>query len=132
MLFAVFHIVWAAGWYIGLNPEQSRIAFAKPAFLAYDLVVAGMCLVAVPLSLALGMSWGKHMPRRLLLIVGWSGTILLGVRAVGSLLQGVYELTTGRFTFARMGLWEPWFYLGAGLFAANLWLHLRRSEGAAA
>ena len=28
LIFAVFHIVWAAGWYPLLNAEQARIAFA--------------------------------------------------------------------------------------------------------
>jgi hypothetical protein len=29
-IFAVFHIVWAAGWYPLLNAEQARVAFAVP------------------------------------------------------------------------------------------------------
>jgi hypothetical protein len=27
-----------------------------------------------------------------------------------------------------MGVWEPWFYLGAALFPTNLWLHSRREK----
>lgn len=132
LVFAAFHLVWATGWYVGLDRAQAGEAFAKPAFLGYDLVVAGMCVIAVPLSLALGMSWGERVPRRLLLSMAWIGTALLAMRAVASLTQAGYELVTGRFSFERMGMWEPWFYLGAVLFACNLWLYRRKAKGAAA
>jgi len=45
------------------------------------------------------------------------------------LIQGGYELATGRFHFERMGIWEPWFYIGAALFAVNLWLFWHKSKG---
>jgi hypothetical protein len=48
LIFAAFHIVWATGWYIGLEEEPASTAFAKRWFLVYDLVVAGMCAFAVP------------------------------------------------------------------------------------
>ena len=131
-VFAVFHCLWAAGWYVGLDPVQARAAFARPTFLAYDLVVALMCIIAVPLSLALAMPWGRQVPRRLLLWLAWAGTTLLMLRAVASLGQAGYELITGRFTLDRMGVWEPWFWVGAGLFASNLWLYRRQVRGAAA
>jgi len=82
----------------------------------------------VPVALALGMPWGERLPRRLLLTVAWIGTTLLVLRSVGSMMQGVYEVTIGRFTLGRMGIWEPWFYLGAVLFAVNLWLFRHRSR----
>lgn len=129
LLFAAFHLAWAAGWYIGLDPARARVAFAKPAFLAYDLVVAAMCIVAVPVFLALGLSWGERVPRRLLVCVAWAGTLLLGARAVGSAAQGGYELVTGRFTLDRLGIWELWFYVGAALFAVNLQLFRREFSG---
>ncbi|MGH7679489.1 MAG: DUF3995 domain-containing protein [Gemmatimonadaceae bacterium] len=125
LIFAAFHFIWAAGWYIGLaDPVQAAETFAKPAFLAYDLVAGAMCVVAVPVSLALGTPW-MGIPRRLLVPLAWAGTALLGARAVASLVQGVIELATGTFSFQRMGMWEPWFYLGAVLFALNLWLYDR-------
>jgi Protein of unknown function (DUF3995) len=126
LIFAVFHIVWAAGSYVGLDPEGARQAFARPWFLPYDLVVSAMCLIAVPAALALVMPWGQRVPRRLLLTVTWIGTVLLALRAGAGLIQAVYELVTGRFSFARLGIWEPWFYVGAVLFVANLWMYSRR------
>jgi hypothetical protein len=120
-VFAVFHIVWAAGWYPLLEAEQARIAFANPWKWAYDVVVAGMCVIGVPVALAPVMSWGRHVPRRLLYTLAWTGSALLVVRSAASLLQAGYLFTTGRFRFAAIGIWEPWFYVGAILFSLNTW-----------
>jgi hypothetical protein len=62
LIFAAFHIVWATGWYIGLEGEPASTAFAKRWFLVYDLVVAGMCAFAVPVALALTLPWGRRLP----------------------------------------------------------------------
>jgi hypothetical protein len=125
-VFATFHIVWAAGWYPLLNAEQARIAFATPWKWAYDVVVAAMCVVAVPVALAPVMSWGRHVPRRLNYTLAWIGSALLVLRSLASLAQAGYLIATGRFRLADMGIWEPWFYLGATLFSLSTW----RSRGA--
>jgi hypothetical protein len=121
LIFAFFHIVWAAGWYILLDPAQAQAAFASPWMLAYDLFVAAMCLVAIPVALALALRWGRHVPRRLLISLALIGTGLLVLRAVASLIQVAYFAVTGRFSFKLLGVWEPWFYLGAALFTLDLW-----------
>ena len=128
LVFAAFHIVWAAGWYIGLDPVQAQAAFAIPWKLAYDLLVAGMCIVAVPVVLALALPWGQRVPRRLLVAVASIGIGLLLLRAAASLIQAAYLLVMGRFSLQDMGVWEPWFYLGATLFAINLWRYWRRGR----
>lgn len=125
LVFAVVHLVWGAGWYVGLDAATARAAFANPWFLAYDLAVAGACLVAVPVALALGMPWGRRVPRRLLGTIAWTGTVLLGLRSVASLIQAAYVVVTGRFTLRAMGIWEPWFYLGAVLFGLSTWRYWR-------
>lgn len=51
-VFAVFHMVWAAGWYPLLDAEQTRIAFANPWKWACDVLVAAICVIAVPIALA--------------------------------------------------------------------------------
>jgi hypothetical protein len=86
-----------------------------------------MCIVAVPVALALAMPWGQRVPRRLLAALAWIGTSLLVLRAVGSLGQAAYLLVTGRFSLHVIGVWEPWFYLGAALFGINLWQYWRRA-----
>ena len=124
-VFAIFHIVWAAGWYPLLDAEQARIMFATPWKWAYDVAVAAMCVIALPVVLAPVMSWGRHVPRRLVYTLAWIGSALLVLRSVASLAQAGYLIATGRFSLADMGIWEPWFYLGATLFSLSTW----RSRG---
>jgi hypothetical protein len=131
LIFAAFHLIWASGWYVGLNAQEARIAFARWWTLAYDLVVAAMCVVAVPVALALGMPWGKSLPRRWLGIIAWFGTSLLVLRSVASLIQAAYFVLTRQFSFAAMGIWEPWFYLGAVLFTLSTWRYWRASRDSA-
>jgi hypothetical protein len=121
LIFAAFHVIWATGWYVGLDAEQSRTAFAKRWFLVYDLVVAGMCVVAVPVALALVQPWGQRLPRSLVGALAWGGTGLLVVRAGGSLGQLLYMLATGTFVPRPRDLWELWFYVGAVLFGMSTW-----------
>jgi hypothetical protein len=118
-IFAVFHIVWAAGWYPLLNAEQARIAFAVPWKWAYDVVIAGMCVIAVPVALAPVTSLGQHVSRPLVFGLAVTGSVLLVLRSAASLVQVGYLITTGRF--AGIGIWEPWFYLGAVLFGVSTW-----------
>jgi hypothetical protein len=123
LIFAAFHIVWATGWYIGLDAAQARIAFAKTSFFVYDLVVAGMCAFAVPVALALAMPWGRRLPRRQVGLFAWLGTGLLMLRSMGSMVYTVYLIATGQFVvlIERWSLWELWFYLGAVLFGMSTW-----------
>jgi Protein of unknown function (DUF3995) len=125
LIFATFHVIWACGWYVGLDHEQARIAFGKPLFFAYDLVVAGICALAVLVALAPVQPWGRRLPPRLLRFCAWTGTVLLVLRAGGSLIQTAYLVTTGRFAIDAMGIWEPWFYLGAILFSLSTWRYWR-------
>jgi hypothetical protein len=120
-VFAVFHIIWAAGWYPLLNAEQTRIAFATPWKWAFDVVVAAMCVIAVPVALAPAMSWGQYVPRRLIYTLACVGSTLLVLRSAASVIQAGYFMATGRFRFAVLGIWEPWFYLGAILFSLSTW-----------
>jgi hypothetical protein len=121
LVFAVFHIVWAAGWYPLLNAEGARAAFATPWKWTFNAVVAGMCMIAAPVALAPVMSWGRRVPRRLIMTLAWTGTSLLVLRAAASLIQVTYLAARGRFRFTEMGIWEPWFYVGAILFSLSTW-----------
>ena len=119
LIFAVFHIVWAAGWYTLLNAEQARIAFAVPWKWAFDVAVAGMCVIAIPVALAPVTVLGPHVSRQLVFGLAVAGSVLLGLRSTGSLVQIGYLTATGRL--AGIGIWEPWFYLGAVLFGLSTW-----------
>ena len=127
-VFAVFHIIWAVGWYPLLNAEEARVAFATPWKWAFDVIVAAMCVIAVPVALAPVMSWGRHVPRRLISTLAWTGTALLVFRSAASFAQGSYLVATGRFRFADMSIWEPWFYVGAILFTLSTWRTTRGND----
>jgi hypothetical protein len=118
-VFAVFHIIWAVGWYPLLDAAGAREAFATPWTWAFDVVVAVMCIVAVPVALAPVMSWGQRAPRRLIYTLAWVGSALLIIRSVASLAHAGYFVATGRFRWSTLGVWEPWFYLGAVLFVLS-------------
>jgi hypothetical protein len=126
-VFAVFHIIWAAGWYPLLDAEQTRIAFANPWKWGFDVLIAIMCIIAVPVALAPIMPWGAQLPPRLVYGLALTGTTLLALRSVASLVQTGYLVAVGRFRFAIMGVWEWWFHLGAILFVLSTW-RLRRSR----
>ncbi len=128
LIFAAFHIVWATGWYIGLEAGPASTAFAKRWFLVYDLVVAGMCAFAVPVALALTMPWGRRLPRWLVGLFAWVGVGLLVLRAGGSLIQLLYMVATGTFVPRPRDLWEVWFYIGAVLFGLSAWRFSRASR----
>ena len=120
-VFACFHIIWALGWYPLLNAEGARAAFATPWKWTFNAVVAAMCVIAVPVALAPVMAWGRVVPRRLIHALAMIGSSLLVLRSVASLIQVGYLMLTGRFRLAAMGIWEPWFYVGAILFSLSTW-----------
>ncbi|MGH9836855.1 MAG: hypothetical protein ACRD9Y_27840, partial [Blastocatellia bacterium] len=54
LIFAALHVAWAMGWYVGLAEEfVAKGPFKQRWFLVYDLVVAGLCALAVAVALAL-------------------------------------------------------------------------------
>ena len=103
LIFAVFHLVWAAGCYPLLNAEQARIAFAVSWKWAYDVAVAGMCVIAIPVALAPVTSLRRHVSRPLGFRLAVAGSVLLALRSIASLVQIGYLMATGRF--AGMGIW---------------------------
>lgn len=127
LIFAALHVVWAAGWYVGLPEEEARKAFQQTWFLVFDLVVAGMCALAILVALALVQPWGRRLPRWLLSLLAWGGTGLLVLRGGGGVIQTVYLVVTGRYVADPMHLYEVWFCLGAILFGLSAWRFRRVS-----
>jgi len=121
LIFAFLHVVWAAGWYLALPKAEAQWAFSRRWFWIYDIVVAGACVLAVLVSLALVQQWGRRIPRRLVSLLAWSGTGLLVLRSAGAIAQTAYLVVTGRYVAQPMHLYEPWFLLGAVLFAVTVW-----------
>jgi hypothetical protein len=129
MIFAALHIIWATGWYIGLNQELSQKAFQQRWFLIYDLVVAGMLILAVSVALAFVRPWGMRLPRLLVGGLAWSGAALLVLRGAAGVAQAVYLLASGQNILVVYRLWEVWFCLGAFLFGLGAWRFWRMSRG---
>jgi hypothetical protein len=123
MIFAVFHVVWAMGWYVGLDVETARRAFDMTWKLVYDIVIAGMCVLGVLVALAFVQPWGQRVPLKCIRFVGWCATGLLLLRGGGSVIQIVYLVLTARLRtiLKPMALWEVWFYVGATLFCVSFW-----------
>jgi hypothetical protein len=92
---------------------------------AFDVLVAVMCVIAVPVALAPVKAWGQHLPRRPVYILAHVGTALLVLRSTASLVQTGYLISVGRFHLSVMGVWEWWFHLGTVLFSLSTW-RLRR------
>lgn len=120
-VFAVFHIVWAAGWYPLLDAAATRVAFATPWKWAFDVMVAATCVVAVPVALAPVMSWGQRLPQGVVYRLAWVGSALLVLRLAAALVQTGYLIAVGRFRFAIIGIWDWWFVVGAILFTLSTW-----------
>lgn len=120
VIFATLHAMWAAGWYVGLEEEKAREAFQRAWFLVYDLIVAGMCVVAAAVALALVQPWGRRLPHRLLALLAWTGTGLLVLRVGAAAVQTAFLMAAGRFEMHSQLLWEIWFGLGAVLFVLTL------------
>lgn len=125
------HIVWAAGWYVGLPLADAQEMFLNPWKWAYDVVVAVACGIAVVVALALVRHWGQRVPRRLLNVLAWSGTGLLVLRGAGGVVQVGYWAVTDQWVPRLMDLYEVWFCLGAVLFGASL-ARFRRTDPASA
>lgn len=124
-IFAAFHIIWAAGWSVGLDEEWARVAFAKPLFMAWDLVVAGFGALAVFVELALVRPWGRQAPRRFIVFCAWAGTGLLLVGTTFSVARTIYLVAKNRFTFPDIAIVDAGFYLGTILFCISTWQFCR-------
>ena len=125
LIFAALHVAWALGWYVGLDHESARQAFQRRWFLVYDLVAAGLCMVAFVVALALVRRWGQHIPYSLVSKLAWGGTALLVLRGGAGVAQDVFLAAFGTNLRAAAMLWDVWFCLGALLFGISAW-QLRR------
>ena len=129
-VFATLHVIWACGWYIGLNPETADKAFQKRWFLVYDLAVAELCLVAMFLGLALAQPRERRRRyRRVVVAMSYAAAAILTLRGVAGLSQAAYILASGRNIIVRLAAWDLWFCLGGMLFALAL-SRFRRIPGA--
>ena len=121
LIFAALHLAWALGWYVGLDQESARQAFQRRWFLVYDLVAAGLCVVAAAVALALAQQGGQRIPYSLVWKLALGGTALLALRGAAGLAQDFYFVAFSGNLRAAPVLWDVWFCLGAMLFGISAW-----------
>jgi hypothetical protein len=109
------------GWYVGLDHESARQAFQRRWFLVYDLVAAGLCVLAFAVALALVQPWGRRLPYSLVGLLALGGTGLLALRGAAGVAQDVYLAAVSRNLPDASALWDVWFCVGAILFAISVW-----------
>src|SRR6187455_1981640 len=89
--FAGVSLAWALGSTVGLDTlggAIERMARAgDPALLAANAVALVLKVMGGVLALALVQPWGRHLPQRPLLVLGWLGAgvlVLYGALQTGS------------------------------------------------
>lgn len=145
LIFAAVSFYWAAGGTIGaetIGPALAGLARVRdPEFIAILWITGALKVAAGLLALALVQSWGRLIPRWLLLLAGWgasAGLILYGGASFvqhALMVAGAIAIPAGLGeTAARwhLLLWDPWWLLGGLLFAATAWgygRHTASGEG---
>ena len=90
--FLIWHVVWYA---TGLGfPEPSDRTGAAARIVAYgaQAIIIAMTVTGTLLPLAFGMAWGRRLPRRLLLTLGWTAFVVLGGRTIAGVADTVLRL----------------------------------------
>jgi hypothetical protein len=140
LAFAAMSFFWAAGGTLGvhtLGPAIERHAEVRDSgFLALVWVTGALKLFAGLVALAL--AGRPRLPRWVVLVVQWAAWALL-VYETAELGQHVLMQTGAIATPQGLGadgvrwhlmLWDPWWIVGAALFAVASWRPWRRERAA--
>lgn len=138
-VFATPSFYWAAGGTAGMGTLGPGIAALArdPWFVALVWATGVAKLLAGLLALALVRSWGRRVPRWVLLAGAWVGGALLVFHGGDFIIQGTLALggivdvpesapwaAIRWYTF----LWGPWFLVGGMLFCLAAWHYQRESH----
>jgi hypothetical protein len=131
VIFALMSLYWAAGGLVGsetLGVDIDRLAHERDSSFVRELWAAfTLKMVAAALALALVQPWGRRIPRRPLLVLGWATGAGITVYAVANFIQhtlmaiGAVDTPDGLGTDAvpwHLALWDPIWLLGGLLFLA--------------
>lgn len=134
--FALMSFYWALGGTFGTetlgNVFTDSTLINDPGFIAFVWLTGFLKVAGGLLVLAVVQSWGRLIPRRLLLTMVGGGGIILLLYAVALLVQhGLMEIGVVNI-FASLGsketvrwhllLWDPWWLPGGMLFMASAYL----------
>jgi Protein of unknown function (DUF3995) len=130
-VFAATSFYWAAGGTAALEtlgPRIQELSTERDAdFIASVWLTGALKAVAAVLALALVRPFGRSLPRRILLALGWATAALLLVYGAANLVQHALMVTGAVDTPDGLGstgarwhlwMWDPWWLLGGVLFAA--------------
>ncbi|KAB1946340.1 DUF3995 domain-containing protein [Micromonospora sp. ALFpr18c] len=114
--------------------------WGRRAYLIFNVVLIVMSTVGAAVVAATVRPWARQLPRWLILIPLWFGSILLVLRGVPGMVEnvlmvtgnrrggfvGAQDISTGEF-WAGIGI-NTYFFLGAVLLVAATVSHTRRSS----
>jgi hypothetical protein len=81
LAFLAWHVVWV-GTGLAVPSAADHHGSARVVVQVLGVVVLLMTAVGIVLPLALAQSWGRRIPRWILLTLAWAGCALLGSRGV--------------------------------------------------
>jgi hypothetical protein len=114
LAFAAPHIWWAAGVEAGFpgGPASHAAQMRKPWFVAYDLLVVALSVLAFVVARTLGRPSRGRAPRWILVAMAWIASGMLSLRGVaGMVVDGASD-----------PVWWPTFLIGGILFGSVGWL----------
>lgn len=137
-VFAAMSFYWALGGTVGMNTQSEQIlALSGEAwFVAVVWATGVLKVLAGLLALALVRSWGRTIPRWLLLVAAWGTGMLLSlygganlaVRALMAVgFMDTPESMRSAAAYWHLVLWDPWWLLGGILFLLAAWRYSRGS-----
>jgi hypothetical protein len=114
VVFAAPHAWWALGVPAGFPGGQASHELMMTTWRYYgDVTVILLCLLAVFVALAPVQRWGASIPRRLLRVMAWIASAMLGLRGLaGMIVDGVSD-----------PIWWPTFLAGGILFGGIAYMH---------
>lgn len=145
-VFAALSFYWAIGGTVGIDtigPAITKPVLAHdPIWVALIWGTGALKVIAGLVALALVCSWGRLVPRWLLLIAAWSACAVMALYEGaaswvqhGLMAAGAIGIPAGLGATAlrwHLVLWDPWWLLGGVLFGAATWSYQRRSSDRAA
>jgi hypothetical protein len=133
LVFALMSFYWAAGGLFAIDTiggEPERLGRARdPEFVATQWVTGALKVLAALAVLALVRPRGRPLPRQALIVVLGVGGILLALYETAELVQHVLMALgvvdqgdlDDTAVVGHLLLWDPWWILGACLFALAAW-----------
>ena len=147
VVFGALHLYWALGGDAGLvqfsTPSNQTLAFTRdPIYIGLTWAVGLICAYGAIVSLGTTQTWGRHIPRWVLLTTLWIACGLSLLRGIGNPVQdllvlagimpfepfeGPQAIAWYRWMLIDVIVWSPWFTLGGLAFGITAWSARRRA-----